>query len=268
LRLSFESWLAMTYDLTRPVIRTIDMSDLKDVLHKGLQDFNEKTSHLLFLGILYPIATLVAALAAAKSELLPLVFPLVSGFALIGPMVAVGLYELSRRLEQGLDISWNHAFQVLWSPSIGAIMTLSLILCVIYLAWLGTALGIYWIIFGSEMPESVVGFARQVFTTPAGWTLIIVGVGVGFLFAVVVLAIAAVSFPMLVDRRVRALTAIQTSIRAFQTNPRTMLIWGMIVATLLIAGAIPLFAGLAVVVPVLGHATWHLYRKVVERTRE
>jgi uncharacterized membrane protein len=254
----------MEHDLTRPTIRKIGVSDLKEVLLKGLRDFNEKPSHLIFLGILYPIATLVAALAAAKSELLPLVFPLISGFALIGPMVAVGLYELSRRREQGLDVSWDHAFQVLWSPSIGAIMALSLLLCVIYLAWLGAALGIYWMIFGNEMPKSVIEFARQVFTTSAGWTLIVMGCGVGFLFAVVVLAIAALSFPMLVDRPVSASMAIQTSVRAFLTNPRTMLVWGLIVAILLIVGALPIFAGLAVVMPVLGHATWHLYRRVIE----
>ena len=223
-----------------------------------------KPSHLIFLGILFPAATLVAGLAAARADLLPLVFPLISGFALIGPMVAVGLYELSRRREQGLDVSWNHAFQIIWSPSIGAILELSLLLCVIYLAWLGAALGIYWIVFDNEMPTSVIDFARQIFTTSAGWTLIIAGCGVGFLFAVAVLAIAAVSFPMLVDRNVSAMTAIQTSVRAFLANLWTMLLWGLIVAILLIVGALPIFAGLAVVMPVLGHATWHLYRKLVE----
>jgi uncharacterized membrane protein len=254
----------MEPDLTRPLIKKIGVSDLRDALLKGLQDFNEKPSHLIFLGMLYPTATLVAAMAAAKAELLPLVFPIVSGFALIGPMVAVGLYEMSRRREQGLHVSWNHVFQILWSPSIGAILALSLLLGVIYLAWLGAALGIYWIIFGSEIPKSVIDFARQVFTTRAGWTLIIVGCGVGFLFAVLVLAIAAVSFPMLVDRPVSAITAVQTSVCVFLTNPTTMLAWGLIVAILLIVGALPLFAGLAVVMPVLGHATWHLYRRVVE----
>src|SRR6185295_2491879 len=189
----------MAHDLTRPLIRKIGLSDLKEALMKGLQDFNEKPSHLVFLGILYPIATLVAAFAVTKSELLPLVFPLISGFALLGPLAAIGLYELSRRREQGLDVSWNHSFQIIWSPSIGAIMALSFLLFVIYLAWLGAALGIYWMTFGNEMPKSAEDFARQVFTTPAGWTLIVAGCGVGFLFAVVVLAISAVSFPMLLD---------------------------------------------------------------------
>jgi uncharacterized membrane protein len=246
-----------------PPIRKIGLSDLKDVLRKGLDDFNEKPSHLVFLGILYPLATVIAAFLAARSQLLPLVFPLIAGFALLGPFAAVGLYELSRRREQGLEMSWIDAAQVLWSPSIGAILILSLLLCAIYLAWLVIALGIYWMIFGSEMPDSVMQFLRQVFTTPAGWTLIVIGCGVGFLFAVTVLAIAAVSFPMLLDRNVGVLTAIQTSARAFFSNPQTMLLWGLIVATLLFLGAIPAFAGLAVVMPVLGHATWHLYRKVV-----
>jgi uncharacterized membrane protein len=246
-----------------PPIRKIGLSDLKDVLRKGLDDFNKKPSHLVFLGILYPLATVIAAFLAARSQLLPLVFPLIAGFALLGPFAAVGLYELSRRREQGLEMSWIDAAQVLWSPSIGAILILSLLLCAIYLAWLVIALGIYWMIFGSEMPDSVMQFLRQVFTTPAGWTLIVVGCGVGFLFAVTVLAIAAVSFPMLLDRNVGVLTAIQTSARAFFSNPQTMLLWGLIVATLLFLGAIPAFAGLAVVMPVLGHATWHLYRKVV-----
>jgi uncharacterized membrane protein len=254
----------MAHDLTRPLIRKIGLSDLKEVLMKGLEDFNEKPSHLVFLGILYPIATLVAAFAVTKSELLPLVFPLISGFALLGPLAAIGLYELSRRREQRLDVSWNHSLQIIWSPSIGPIMALSFLLCVIYLAWLGAALGIYWMTFGTQMPKSAEDFARQVFTTPAGWTLIVAGCGVGFLFAVVVLAISAVSFPMLLDRPVDAGTAIRTSVRALLTNPRTMLAWGLIVAILLLAGALPLFAGLAVVMPVLGHATWHLYRRVVE----
>jgi uncharacterized membrane protein len=249
---------------SHPAIRTIGTADLKDALAKGLDDFKAKPSHIVLLVAIYPIVGLVAARLAAGYDLLPLVFPMVSGFALIGPLAAIGLYELSRRRELGLEISWDHAFNVIRFRSLGSIVTLSVLLGAIYLAWLGAAQAIYWLTFGSAVPESIAEFARQVITTPAGWSLIIVGCGVGFVFALVVLAISAVSFPMLLDRDVGAMVAVQTSVNAFRANPKTMAMWGIIVAGSLVIGSLPLFVGLAVVMPVLGHATWHLYRKVVE----
>lgn len=243
-------------------IRKISAADLVDALSKGIDDFKTKPSHLVILAILYPLAMVVAANIAAGYIPLPLVFPLLSGFALLGPLAAIGLYEISRRREQGLDISWEHAFAVIRRPSLSILM-LSVVLGVIYFAWLGAALAIYREIYGTAAPTSVSGFIAEVLTTRAGWTLIIVGCGVGFLFALVALAISAVSFPMLLDRHAGVATAIQTSVHAFMANPMTMMLWGFIVASLLVIGALPLFAGLAVVMPVLGHATWHLYRKVV-----
>ena len=252
-------------DSVQPSIRTIGTADLIDALAKGLADFKAMPTHLVFLCVIYPVVTLLFARAAAGYEVLPLVFPLLAGYTLIGPLVATGMYELSRRREQGLDSSRMHAFDVRRSPSIGAIATLGAVLMVMYFAWLGAAWAIYVLNFGGVAPESVAGFARQVFTTPAGWALIIVGTGVGFLFAVIVFALSVVSFPMLLDRPVGVVTAVQTSIRAVRANPLTMAIWGLIVAAGLLLGALPLFVGLAVVLPVLGHATWHVYRKVVER---
>jgi uncharacterized membrane protein len=244
-------------------IRKIGPADLKEALLKGLEDFKAKPSHLVLLAIIYPLAMLVGVNVAAGYELVPLVFPLLSGFALIGPFAAVGLYDMSKQREEGLDISWEHAFNVFRSHSIFAIVKLSLLLCVIYFAWLGAAFAIYRLSFGSAVPASIAEFTSQVLTTPAGWTLIIVGCGVGFLFALVVLAISAVSFPMLLDRDVGMVTAVQTSVRTFAANQMTMLMWGFIVAGLLVLGSVPFFVGLAVVMPVLGHATWHLYRKAV-----
>lgn len=244
-------------------IQKISAADLVDALSKGVDDFKAKPSHLVILAILYPLAMVVSANIAAGYIPLPLVFPLLSGFALIGPLAAIGLYEISRRREKGLDISWEHAFNVIRYPSISVLM-LSVLLGVIYFAWLGAALAIYRQIYGSTVPTSITEFVWEVLTTPAGWTLIIVGCGVGFLFALVVLAVSAVSFPMLVDLHVGTVKAIQTSVHAFLANPMTMTLWGFIVASLLLIGAVPLFAGLAVVMPVLGHATWHLYRKVVK----
>jgi uncharacterized membrane protein len=243
-------------------IQKIGVADLVDALAKGIDDFKAQPSHLVILAILYPVAMLVSANVAAGYIPLPLVFPLLSGFALIGPLAAVGLYEISRRREQNLEISWDHAFDVIRHPSLG-ILTLSVLLGVIYFVWLGAALAVYREIYGSTVPGSISEFITEVLTTPSGWTLIIVGGGVGFLFALVTLAISAISFPMLLDRHVSVATAIQTSVRAFVANPATMMLWGFIVAGLLLIGAVPLFAGLAVVMPVLGHATWHLYRKVV-----
>ena len=136
-------------------------------------------------------------------------------------------------------------------------------LMAIYFAWLTAAQFIYSLGFGSAVPESLADFARQVFTTPAGWMLIVVGSGTGFVFAVVVFTLSVVSFPMLLDRNVGVKLAVQTSIRAVFANPVTMAMWGVIVAGVLLLGSLPFFVGLAVALPVLGHATWHVYRKVV-----
>ena len=118
---------------------------------------------------------------------------------------------------------------------------------------------------GSDAPDTIGALMHQVFTTPAGWALIVLGCGVGLLFAVLALSISVVSFPLLLDRKVSVSTAIWTSVQAVAKNPRTMAIWGLIVTAGLVMGSIPLFIGLAIVMPVLGHATWHLYRKTVKK---
>jgi uncharacterized membrane protein len=251
--------------LVLPGIRKIGPADLKEVLAKGLEDFKAKPSHIVLLVVLYPIVGLFLIRLSAGYDVLPLIFPLVAGFALIGPLAALGLYELSRRMEEGIDANWRHAFDILHAPSLRAIVTLSIIMMAIYFAWLAAALAIFEYFFPGWEPLAVSDFLLQVFTSPSGWRLIVVGCGVGFLFAVVVLAVSVVSFPMLLDRKVSAWTAIQTSIRAVAANPVAMAMWGFIVAVLLFIGSLPFLFGLSVVMPVIGHATWHLYRKVVER---
>jgi uncharacterized membrane protein len=248
----------------RPQIRKIGLADLKDALARGLDDFLAMPSHAVFLCLIYPVVGFVIARLVLGANVLPLLFPLAAGFALIGPLAALGLYEMSRRREQGLDVSWKHALDVFRSPSLGAIVALGLLLVAIFLTWIAVAQAIYIATFGYAPAASMPDFTRQVATTPAGWTLAIVGNGVGFLFAVVVLTLTVVSFPLLLDRDVGVAVAILTSARAVVANPVTMACWGFIVAVLLLIGSIPAFFGLAIVVPVLGHATWHLYRKVVE----
>src|SRR6266576_5859988 len=248
----------------RPAIRRIGLADLKDALARGLADFSAIPTHAVFLCLIYPIVGLVLARAILGYALLPLLFPLAAGFALVGPFAAIGFYELSRRREQGLDISWEDAFDVLHSPSRDAIAALGFLLLVIFVFWIGVAEAIYMETIGYEPAASIPNFVREVFTTPAGWTLIVVGNGIGFLFALAAFIISVVSFPLLLDRDVGAVEAVLTSVRAVAANPAPMAVWGLIVAGLLVIGSLPLFVGLAVVVPVLGHSTWHLYRKVVE----
>jgi len=247
-----------------PAVRKIRMADVVDCLQRGFDDFWEKPSHYIFVALIYPIAGLVFAYWTAGNNALPLLYPLISGFALVGPFAAIGLYEISRRRELGLDTSWRHALGVRRSPAIYSIAVVGVMLAIIFLVWLYAASALYNVLFGVTPPESAGAFIRDIFTTREGWMLIILGNAIGLLFAVVTLAASVVAFPLLLDRDVGAYAAIHTSVRAFMRNPLEILAWGVIVAVLLAIGMLPLFAGLAIVLPILGHATWHLYRRVVE----
>jgi len=253
-------------DPVRPTIRRISTSDLFYALARGYDDFAAFPSHAVFLCVIYPLLGifLIGLTLGNSLWLLPLAVPIAAGFALVGPIAAIGLYELSRRREAGLDSSPAHVFDVLHSPSLGAIITLSVLLMAIYLIWLVVAYAIYVVIFGYLAPTSIEQFISDWLTTPRGWTLILVLWGIGFLFAALVLSISAISFPLLLDRDVGAAVAMQTSLRVMAANPLPMALWGLIVAALLAVGSIPFFVGLTVVLPVLGHATWHLYRRTVE----
>jgi uncharacterized membrane protein len=246
-----------------PEVRKIGLADIRDALAKGIDDFWAFPTHVIFLSIIYPIVGLALVRAMWSDTFLPLLYPLAAGFALIGPFAATGLYELSRRRELGLDVSWKDAFGARHSPSIDGILALGGLLTAIFVLWLAVAQAIYVANFGYEPAAGIPNFLTRVFTTPEGWRLILIGNGAGFVFALVVLTISAVSFPLLLDRDVGAVVALLTSIRAVLRNPVPMAAWGLIVAGLLVLGSLPLLFGLAVVMPILGHSTWHLYRKVV-----
>jgi uncharacterized membrane protein len=244
-------------------IRTIELSDLSRALRLGWEDFKEMPSHALMLCAIYPVLGLVLARAVLGYTVLPLLFPLAAGFALIGPFAALGLYELSSRRERGENASAWDAFEVLRSPSFGAMLGLGTLLFALFVTWVATAQAIYVAVFGYGGATSASDFVHRVLTTPQGWWLIIVGCGAGFLFALVALCLSVVSFPLMLDRHAGAFEAMVTSLRVVARNPVPMAAWGLIVAALLVVGTIPFFLGLAVVIPLLGHATWHLYRETV-----
>ena len=248
---------------TTPVVRRINMADLRQALARGIDDFSANRTDVVFLGVIYAVAGLLLAALAAGRGALHLIFPLASGFALIGPLAAIGLYEMSRRREAGRPVTWLDGLAVLRSPAIGQIALLGAALLLVLAAWLVVASLIYDATLGPQPPASLPAFAAAMTGTTAGLTMAALGVAAGAVFAAAVFTLTVVAFPLMLDRHVDVAVAVSTSLRVVAVNPGPMLAWAAIVAGGLVLGSLPLLVGLAVVLPVLGHATWHLYRAVV-----
>jgi len=206
-----------------PMIRTIGLSDLSDALRLGWEDFKAVPSHAIILCLVYPVLGLVLARTVLGYSVLPLLFPLAAGFALLGPFAALGLYELSYRRERGEQPSAADALEVLRSPSFGAMLALGALLLALFVVWIATAQAIYVATFGYEAAAGIPDFLGRVLSTSQGWWLIVVGCGVGFLFALVALCISVVSFPLMLDRHAGAADAMATSLQAVARNPVPML---------------------------------------------
>ncbi|WP_425100328.1 DUF2189 domain-containing protein [Tropicibacter sp. S64] len=252
-----------SHDTSVPRVQTLTMDDLGHALAAGWEDFLACRSDVMFLVLLYPVMGLVLMGIGFHMALIPLLFPLVMGFALIGPVATVGVYELSRRRERGEETHWFTALKVVERPSFGAIFVFGLYLAALLVVWMLVAAEIYGATMGPAGPESLGAFVSAVLGTGEGWLLIIVGCGVGAVFAVVALAMSVVTVPLLLDRTPGLPVAVMTSVRVLQQNPVVILTWGVMVAGLLVLAAIPMLLGLVIALPVLGHATWHLYRRAV-----
>ena len=255
-----------------PKVRRITREDLWASLREGAGDAAAVRDDILFIGVIYPLAGLILARFLFSQNLIPLAFPLVAGFALVGPVAAVGLYEISRRREAGEAVSWTSAFKVLRSPALPSILWLGFLMLVLFGVWMATAWSIFYATLGPQFmtpigatPPSLRAFLDAVLLTPQGWAMTVTGLVVGFLFAAFAMAVSVISFPLLLDRPgIGVTTAVKTSLRAVAANPSVMALWGVVVAGLLLLGSIPALFGLIFVVPMLGHATWRLYRRVIE----
>lgn len=247
----------------RPEVRRLTADDLRRSLRKGWEDMAVFRSDVVFVCLLYPVIGGLLLAMAARGSFIHLLFPVLSGFALTGPVAALGLYEMSRRREAGGPVNWLALFEVMKSPRFGRILMLSLFNVVIFLVWIMLADLIYGLTMGPEVPVSYAAFVREVLTSPAGWALAVLGTGTGFVLALIVLAVGVVSFPLLLDRDVSLPVAVMTSVRVSRENPLVIGLWGLIVAGLLALGSLPALLGLVLALPLLGHATWHLYRAAV-----
>jgi uncharacterized membrane protein len=248
-------------------IRTLTFDDLRIALRQGWDDFLAKRGDLVFLGFIYPVIVALAIMSASQMSILPLIFPLVAGTILLGPAFASGFYELARRRENGLDSRWRHFLDVIRKPGGSALFDLTCVLALLFMAWMATAWFIYHVTL-ENVPgstASVGSFLSAVFGTSEGWQMIVLGNLVGFGFALLTLAVSVVSFPMAVDKPISWGVAMRTSFRVAWHNPVTVAAWGLLVVGMLFLGALPALVGLAVVLPVLGYATWHLYTRAVVR---
>jgi len=248
-----------------PQVRRIGPDDCFSALKEGLDDFFSMPTYPVFVGLFYAVAGIALFAMTSLGNALHLAFPFAAGFALVGPFVAIGLYEMSRRRERGLAVRGRDAFTVLRSPALPSILAFGLLLVAIFAAWIFASELIYVWLYGPNPPAGAIPFLQDVLSTGRGWTLIVLGVLVGFCFAAVTLAISVVSFPLMLDRHLGLAPALEASLRVTRANPLAVAFWGLIVAVALVLGSLPLFFGLAVVLPVLGHATWRLYRKAIER---
>ena len=247
-------------------VRRIDAADLRLSLTHGLNDFLAMRGDIFFAGLIYTLIGIAAVVMTTNEPLMPYFFPVVAGVGLLGPVAAVGFYELARRRENGNSAhNWSHFFDVLKRPSADDMGIVAGLLLLIFLGWLLAAGALYGLLFGFWTPTSIGEFLTAVFTTVQGWMLIVLGALVGVIFGWFVLTLSVVSLPLLVDRNVSASEALSASWRAANANKRLMFRWGLIVTGLLVLGSAPLFVGLAFVLPWLGYSTWHLYTRLIDR---
>jgi uncharacterized membrane protein len=250
---------------TKIPVRKISDEDLRWSLRQGLADFGDLRGDLVFAGLIYTFIGLAAVVMTTNGPLMPFFLPVVAGVGLMGPVAAVGFYELARRREAGQEVHWFNFLDVRKRPSVDDMGIVAGLLLAIFFAWLLAAGALYVALFGWATPTSIGGFITSVFTTPRGWALIILGGAIGAIFGWIVLAFSVASMPMLVDCDISAAEAVSASWRAAHANKAEMIRWGIIVTALLFLGSLPLFVGLAFVLPWLGYATWHLYTRLIDR---
>jgi uncharacterized membrane protein len=248
-------------------IRTITDDDLRGSLRQGLSDFMTFRGDIIFAGLVYTVIGIAAVVMSTSRPLMPFFLPVVAGVGLLGPIAAVGFYELAERREDGdRDLHWFNFLDVRKRATVDDMGIVAGLLLAIFFAWLLVAGALYAVLFGWAAPASVGDFLAMVFTTGRGWALIVAGGVIGAIFGWFVLALSVVSLPMLVDCNVSAADAVSASWRAAHANKGEMIRWGVTVLVLLVLGSIPLFVGLAFVLPWLGYSTWHLYTRLIDRS--
>lgn len=247
-----------------PRVRTIDGSDLAAAIAAGLADFRAAPLLGAVFGAVYAVGGLAIVLSALGAGMGWLAYPLAAGFSLIGPFVAVGCYEISRRRELGLPLAWRPIFGAVFDQGGRELGWMAFVTLFVFIVWMYQIRMLLVLCLGFQNFTTVHQFLDVVVSTPEGLLFLALGHLDGAVLSLVVFSLTVVSFPLLLDREVDFVTAMITSVSAVTTNPRPMIAWALIVVGSLILAMLPAFLGLIVVLPILGHVTWHLYRRLVE----
>ena len=246
-----------------PVVRAIAWSDVRQALVAGIEDFRAAPAFGLFFGAVFAAGGILILACLFRLGLAYLAYPLAAGFVLVGPFAAAGLYEVSRRRERGLPLEWPGVLAAPLRQGRRELGWMAFVCLFILLMWMYQVRLLLALFLGFSLPPTLGGFFAAVFGTPEGLAFLAVGHLVGAAMALLTFALTVVSFPLLLDRDRDFITAMITSVQAVVQNPGPMLAWAGLVTALLVVAMLPLFLGLVVVLPVLGHATWHLYRRLI-----
>lgn len=246
-----------------PRVNALSATDIRAALMEGLADFARAPLFGLFFGGIFAAAGIVIVLALTAWDVPWMIYPVAIGFPLVGPFAAVGLYEVSRRLEAGRPLDWPGVLSVVWAQRRRELSWMAFVMLFVFWVWMYQIRLLVALFLGRLSFSTLEKFLTVVLTTPQGFLFLAVGHVVGAAIALVLFSITVISIPLLMEREVDFVTAMITSVRAVVASPVAMLSWGVVVTLCVIAACLPFFLGLLVVLPVLGHATWHLYRRAV-----
>ncbi|MCA1297562.1 DUF2189 domain-containing protein [Stappia indica] len=244
-------------------VNRITFNEIVDALGLGMRDFRRAPVYGLFFGGVYALGGILVLLSASALNMSYLSYPLAVGFGLIGPFIAVGLYEVSRRLETGQRLDWPGVLGVIWEQRRRELAWMAFVVLFVQIMWMYQVRLLLALFLGFQSFASFTAFLEVVVTTPEGLMFLLIGNVIGAALSVVLFSLTVVSFPMLLDREVDFITAMITSVRSVVTSPVPMIGWALIVTVTLLISMLPFFVGLVVTLPILGHATWHLYRRLV-----
>lgn len=244
-------------------ISRLSMQDVIEALQAGWRDFRRYPLYGLFFGGIYALGGLFIVAMLAFYHLPWMIIPVAIGFPLVGPFVAVGLYEISRRHESGLPITWRGVLAEVFRQRERQLSWMAFVVLFIFWIWIYQVRLLLALFLGFKIPATLAAFATVVTTTPQGMLFLLVGTIVGAALATILFSVTVISMPLLLDHDIDFVTAMITSLRAVYQNALPMLAFGVVVAALALGSLVPAFLGLLVVLPFLGHATWHLYRRAI-----